>query len=98
MSGNTIQLRPKAEEDLEGIYLYSQKEWGISRAVTYIRDINAAFEVLANNAALGRNYNDVRPNLRAYNVASHVVLYKPINRGIAVIRVLHKSMDSKRHI
>ena len=34
-----FRLRPKAESDLENIYAYSYKEFGLSKAEYYIHDL-----------------------------------------------------------
>lgn len=94
----TFKLRPKADQDLQNIYTYSVEQWGTSRADKYIRDLETAFQKLAATHTLGRDCGHIHPNLRAYRVVSHVIFYKPAPFGIAVIRVLHKSMDEKRHI
>lgn len=94
----TIKLRPKAESDLANIYGYSVQEWGVARAEAYVMDISTAFQQLTESQSLGRDYSHVRPGLRALNVASHIVFYKPIHDGIAVIRVLHQAMDVQQHL
>ncbi|HSC76179.1 MAG TPA: type II toxin-antitoxin system RelE/ParE family toxin [Pseudomonadales bacterium] len=97
MSVKTFKLRPKAEEDLENIYQYSIEHWGNTRADEYIREISTAFLTLAENPLLGRDCSDIRPEFRAFTVASHVVFYKPSNSGVAVVRVLHQSMDCQKY-
>ena len=92
------KLKPRALKDLEGIYTFSLQRWGAERADYYIRDIFKAFQDLAENDKLGRDYCDVRLNLYAFKVVSHEIFYKPISDGITVIRVLHKSMDSQKHL
>ncbi|WP_173402506.1 type II toxin-antitoxin system RelE/ParE family toxin [Legionella norrlandica] len=42
--------------------------------------------------------NSVSKDLRAFNVGSHVIFMKITDYGIAVIRVLHQSMDFNRHL
>ncbi|WLQ15421.1 type II toxin-antitoxin system RelE/ParE family toxin [Hahella aquimaris] len=98
MTDKTFKLRPKAEADLVSIYQFSLKEWGADKAEAYIREINEAFLTLVNNKTLGSDRSYVRPSLRAYYVGSHVVFYKPTVYGVAVIRVLHQSMDCVRHL
>jgi len=77
MATKTFKLRPKAESDLVDIYHYSLNEWGSARTDSYLRDLSNAFQQLADNHALGRDYSHVRPDLRAYSVLSHVIFYKP---------------------
>ncbi len=94
----TFKLRPKADHDLQKIYTYSVKQWGDSRAEQYIQDIETAFHTIAKKQMLGRDCDHISPSLRAFSVVSHIIFYKPDSFGIAIIRVLHKSMDEKHHI
>lgn len=98
MSVKTYKLRPKAEEDLENIYQYSIEHWGNARADEYLREISSAFLMLAENPLLGRDCSDIRTGFRAFTLESHVVFYKPSGFGIAVVRVLHQSMDYQQHV
>lgn len=94
----TFRLKPKAEKDLESIYVYSYKVFGQIRAKRYIHDLSGAFQQLAEDAALGRDISLVRKGVQVYPVNSHVIFYKTTGFGIAVIRVLHKSMDYDNHL
>jgi len=94
----TFRLRPKADQDLQKIHTYSVKQWGDSRAEQYIEDIETAFHKITITPMLGRDCDHISPSLRAFSVVSHIIFYKPDSLGIAVIRVLHKSMDEKHHI
>ena len=77
---------------------YSINNWGAIRAERYIREIIESFQMLADNYAIGLNYNHIRPNIYAYRVVSHIVFYKPTKNGVTILRVLYKSMDFKQHI
>ena len=93
-----FHIRKTADKDLENIFIYSVEEFGIKRAEKYIDDLVLAFQTLANDYNLGRDCSHVRPNLYAWNVVSHVIYYKPTKDGISIYRVLHKSMDYKKHL
>ena len=95
---SNIKLRPKAESDLTNIYLYSAKEWGAVQADAYLQAIDDTFRQLNQHPKLGRDYGLVRSNLRAYDINSHVIFYKKTQDGIVIIRILHSSMDVRRHI
>ncbi len=97
MPNKTYRLYPKAIEDLESIYLYSTKEFGIKRTEDYILAIEASLQYLADDPSLSRKCDYVRHDLRAFNIGSHVIFFKMTHYGIAVIRVLHQSMDFTRH-
>lgn len=93
MADKTFRLRPKADDDLVAIYQFTVLQWGARQAEDYIRELNLAFQTLAENNRIGRDCDHVRSELRAHTVGSHVIFYKPTVYGAAVVRVLHKSMD-----
>lgn len=98
MMNKSYRLYPKAIADLESIYLYSSKEFGIKRTEDYILAIDSTFQHLAEDPLISRKCDYIRPYLRAFNVGSHIVFFKITDYGIAVIRVLHQSMDFNRHL
>jgi toxin ParE1/3/4 len=98
MLSKTYRLYSKAVEDLESIYLYSAREFGIKRTEDYILAIETSFQHLAEDPLISRKCDYVRQDLRAFNIGSHVIFFKITSYGIAVIRVLHQSMDFGRHV
>lgn len=94
----TFHIRQKADHDLDNIFMYSYENWGAERAFKYIDDLVQSFQLLADNDKLGRSYNNVRADLYGYKIVSHIIFYKPTDYGIDIHRILHKSMDYKRHI
>ncbi len=98
MSNKTYRLYLKAIEDLESIYLYSAHEFGLKRTEDYILAIESSFQHLADDPLISRKCDYIRPDLRAFNVGSHIIFFKTTVYGIAVIRVLHQSRDFSRHL
>jgi toxin ParE1/3/4 len=98
MLNKTYRLYPKAIDDLESIYLYSTREFGTQRTEDYILVIETSFHHLANDPLIARKCDYIRQGLRAFNVGSHVIFFKITDYGVAVIRVLHQSMDFSRHL
>lgn len=95
---NKYSLYPKAVEDLENIYTYSVTEFGFAKADSYIYQLENCFENLALSPEIAKKYDDVRLNLRAYNIGSHVIFFKKVKTGIVIIRILHQSMDYQCHL
>ena len=93
-----ILIKPRAKEDLKNIYLYSLKEFGKTKTTEYVGDLDKAFNKLANNCNLGNDYSVISPQTRAYKATSHLIFYKISEDQISIIRVLHKSMDHKKHL
>lgn len=98
MPNRTYHLYPKAIEDLESIYLYSAREFGIKRTEDYIFAIEVSFQHLADDPLISRKCDYILQDLRAFNVGSHIIFLKITDYGVAIIRVLHQSMDFSGHL
>lgn len=97
-TNKTFRLHPKAERDLEEIYIYTHHLHGMHQADSYIRQIETAMQNLASQPGMARSRDEIRPDLKAFSVGLHVVFFKPTANGITVVRVLHQSMDYVRHL
>ena len=91
-------LSPSAQADLDEIWDYSAKRWGEDGAERYVRDLWRGIERVAADPRQGRAYDEVRAGYSRYTVRSHVLFYRLVPGGIDVVRILHQSMDFKRHL
>jgi toxin ParE1/3/4 len=91
-------LSAKAATDLEGIYEYTIREFGLEKARTYLLGPHKRFEMLAVQPELGRSAAELAPDLRRSEYQHHVAFYVPRAGGVRIVRVLHESMDVKRHL
>lgn len=91
------KLSPRAQTDLEEIWLYTFRNWSLEQADRYHNDIMAAIAALAQGAKLGRRA-DIRDGYFKCAVRSHLVFYRQSDAGIDVIRILHRSMDAPAHL
>jgi toxin ParE1/3/4 len=98
MANKKFYIRETANKDLNNIFIYSVETFGVDRAEEYIGDLVTAFQSLADNYRQGKDYSHIHTNLYAWNVVSHVIYYKPTDDGVSIYRVLHKSMDYKKHL
>ena len=98
MANKVYRLYPKAIEDIESVYLYSTREFGIKRTEDYILAIEVSFQHLTDDPLISRKCDYIRQGLRAFNVGSHIIFFMCTDYGIAVIRLLHQSMDFSRHL
>lgn len=97
-SNNLYQLYPKAIDDLESIYLYSEKNFGTKKAEDYIKKIESSFHKIATDPSVSRPCDYILDQLRAVNVGSHIAFLKVTHNGIVIIRILHQSMDFVQHL
>jgi toxin ParE1/3/4 len=87
----------RAEADLLSIGEYTLREWGKAQAARYIGDLEVCGQTLADNPALGRLCDEVRPGLRRHEHGKHVIFYRQERGGILVSRILHQRMLPERH-
>jgi len=91
-------LSNAAGADLAEIYVYSYRSFGEAQADAYYGDLSGCLRMLADNPRLGRPAGTRHQELLRHAHAGHVIYYLIEDAGIFVVRVLHHSMDSERHI
>jgi toxin ParE1/3/4 len=92
------RLSPAATQDLGEIWVYTLNKWGIDQADRYTDRLITAFEQLVKNRSLGSPCNHIREGYRRRQVGEHAIYYRLTDYGIAIIRVLHARMDTRRHL
>lgn len=83
-----LAFTPAAEDDLDGIWDYSVRGWGLDQAERYIKDIRETCRALASGRKRGRAV-DVLPGCLKYPSGAHVIYFRegeleivvPGNRG-----------------
>ncbi len=96
MSG--YRLTPAAQRDLSSIWDFSQERWDADQAQTYVTEIRAAIERIADDPGRGRSCDEIREGYRRYSIGSHLMFYVENADGADVIRILHQRMDPTRHL
>jgi toxin ParE1/3/4 len=91
-------LSPAARADLDGIWLYSARQWSIEQADKYYNDLLDRIELLAVEPKVGISIGQVRKGYRRLNFRSHAIYYRSLGEVIEIIRILHSSMDFARHL
>lgn len=91
-------LSPKAAADLDGIYEYTILNFGLEQAREYLLGLHERFQTLAEHPMHGRSADEVAPDLRRLEYQSHVVFYVPKDKGVRIVRVLHESMEVRKHL
>ena len=78
----------RAEEDLIEIWLYIAGD-NPGAADKLLDRIEATFGLLAENPALGPARPDLAPMLRYFVVRNYLILYRQIDDGVEIVRVVH---------
>jgi toxin ParE1/3/4 len=85
----SVELSERASADLLGIYLQGMRQFGPRQADRYLDELEACFQLLADNREMGRRADPVGEGLRRHEHKSHVIFYEPNAKGIFVVAVLH---------
>ena len=93
----SFKFTRRAEADLLQIGVYTVDRWGKEQTASYLAQMEAACQRLADQPLLGRACNHIRPGLRCMEVGSHVLFYRPTSKFVHIVRILHRSMLPARH-
>ena len=87
-----VRFSRLSETDLLEIALYTLRTWGEAQTDRYLCKLEECCHLLADNPALGRPCDEIRPGLRRMLEEKHVVFYRDEPGGILVCRILHQRM------
>ena len=92
------RLAPRAQRDLEEIFDYTMRHWGLPQALRYTDLIEAACARVSQAPLQSQDCTAIRPGYRRVNAEQHVIYFRQTSHGIAVMRLLHQRMDALRHL
>ncbi len=84
--------RPEAEQDLVDIYLHISRD-NPTAAEKLVRTIDAKCERLARSPMIGRARPELRPDLRSFPFGAYLILYRAIDDGVEIVRVVHAARN-----
>ena len=94
-----FRLTRKAYEDLKGIAVYTQENWGKSQRGIYLKMIDDAFHELSAHPGHGKKIDDIREGYFKYRIAKHIIFYRMVSKkDIEIVRILHQRMDVESNI
>jgi toxin ParE1/3/4 len=89
-----VDFDPDALADLDAIYDYiGRASRSLDRADQVVDRIHQACELFATQPGMGQQRPDLGPDLRTFAVSPHVVIYRPVQDGIRVLRVFDGRRD-----
>jgi toxin ParE1/3/4 len=89
-----VTWTPAAEEDLERVFEYIAREKeSLRAAATVIREIVAKADHYSANPMVAALRPEFGPAIRSFYVHRYVIIYRPVDQGVEIIRVIHGSRD-----
>ncbi len=83
------RLSGKADDDLGGIYLYSYRHFGETKADEYLLALAERFFMLAEQPHLGKQIDYIRDGYRRFDHESHAIFYQITDFVVQIMRILH---------
>ncbi|MDD7885738.1 type II toxin-antitoxin system RelE/ParE family toxin [Flavivirga sp. 57AJ16] len=88
----------KAEIDLTKMYEYGIEMFGLQQAQAYLSGMHTLFQILVDNASLGRDASEFVLSLKRFSYKSHTIFYLATDIDVLIVRVLHQSMDYENNL
>ena len=93
-----VTIRPQARQDLIDHFVFIAQD-NLDAAQRFLKEAEQAFRELTDMPALGRSRNFDNPRLAGMRCRpiprfeNYLIFYRPVEKGIEVIRVLHGARD-----
>lgn len=85
-----------AVNDLTRIWDYTIEIWSEKQAEKYYRIIIGACTKISEKPQIGKEYNEIFPELKGKKVSMHIIFYREMeDQSVEIIRILHEKMDLK---
>jgi toxin ParE1/3/4 len=88
----TLRRHPQAEQDLIEIYQHISRD-NPPAAEKLVRAVNAKCETLARSPMIGRARPELREELRSFPYGAYLILYRIIDDGVEIVRVVHAARN-----
>ena len=89
---------PRATEDVDQIYDYTDATWGLAQAEAYLLGLRLECRSLADGTKRGRVMTVGSSGYLLLAYQSHFIVYKETDRLVIIIRVLHRRMNIAKHL
>lgn len=95
--GNYV-LSSNAQKSLKEIKSYSTETFGKRQTKIYLEKLQGRMRTLAENPKRGKTRDKIKVGYYSYLEGSHTIYYKILADHIAIIDILHQSMEPERHL
>jgi len=82
-----------ARKDIKSIGRYTQQTYGTEQRRSYLKGMEAKFELCAERPTLHPERSEFDPPVRIAPYQEHMIVYVGDESGVLIVRVLHKRMD-----
>ncbi|MBT9370678.1 type II toxin-antitoxin system RelE/ParE family toxin [Rhizobium sp. CSW-27] len=94
----TLIISPRAADDIDEIYDYTEARWGQDQAEDYTFGIRQALQDVCRGTKKGRSINHIRKGAMSLSFRSHYLIYQEKAASLILIRILHQRMNIGHHL
>lgn len=95
---DNYQLSESARGDVDRLYEYGILNFGLRKADSYYDGLREQFEFLAESPRIGKDSEELAPNLQRFHCQRRIIFYTLTDLGILIVRVLGEEMDFQKHL
>ena len=88
----TYRLSPQAKSELEAIGDYIAED-SPANAERFIDRLTEKFVALGRHPHIGRARPELRSDLRSFPYGAYLILYRIVDDGVAIVRVVHSARN-----
>lgn len=88
-----FRLTKPAVKDIEQIADYIAQQSGLAKAEQFLGKLDDKFAKIAQFPKLGRQRNEILPNIRSLGLENYLILYIPIGQNVDILRVVSGYRD-----
>ncbi|WP_452222489.1 type II toxin-antitoxin system RelE/ParE family toxin [Lacinutrix salivirga] len=92
------KLTNEADNDLNDIFYYTEKEFSYNQAVIYLTDLETVILKITKNPKIRKKRKDLKRGLFSIPEQSHIIFYFIEKEVIIITRILHTSKDLKNYL
>ena len=93
-----LDLTEIARADLASIRRYSIRKWGRELTIEYMDALRDRMKGIVRGTVIARSRDDLRPGIQTAASGRHYIFFESDETRVMVVRVLHDSMDYRRHL
>jgi toxin ParE1/3/4 len=87
-----IRTLPRAKVDIIAVWA-SLAEDSAAQADVFLDVLEKKLRLLAEVPAIGQERPDLAPKLRSFPFGGYRIFFRPVDRGIEAVRLLHEACD-----
>ncbi|HLO84121.1 MAG TPA: type II toxin-antitoxin system RelE/ParE family toxin [Nostocaceae cyanobacterium] len=85
-------MSPEASKDLSAIIDYFASR-SVEAGERFVNEFEKKCKYLVSFPNMGRSYENIKPDLRGVHLDSYIILYRVMNDGIEIVRVVSGYRD-----